>query len=274
MESLCCWKTQRALCRCICVAFGQSWPRSKWQHYVIENLNNKLNGSSLIWMGDVAFHLDQSSFPLVTAPWTVFRWNAEDEWAQRGIHLFACWPTYIIYSLIIARHAHIHNLHLLYFQIFHISRLRVIIHFSTTPVHRSFVVFVWIFNVWRWSTWLQHIKCCHQMIGDRRKLQHSISADLLCSCLWAVFSAKLRMSHSSNSNNYIFKFLASEVLQKVSLRVCVAARMCRQRLLLPKIVFLSQFLENLNCLSFRLIMMQIERIYNWFKIHFLKPKSE
>lgn len=150
MESLCCWKTQRALCRCICVAFGQSWPHSRWQHYVIENLNNKLNGSGLIWMGDVAFHLDQSSFPLVTAPWTVFRWNAEDEWAQRGIHLFACWPMYIIYSLIVARHARIHNLHLLYFQIFHISRLRVIIHFSTTPVHRSFVVFVWIFNVWRW----------------------------------------------------------------------------------------------------------------------------
>lgn len=62
----------------------------------------------------------------------------------------SCWPMYIIYSLIVARHAHIHNLHLLYFQIFHISRLRVIIHFSTTPVHRSFVVFVWIFNVWRW----------------------------------------------------------------------------------------------------------------------------
>lgn len=122
------------------------------------------------------------------------------------------WLMYIIYSFIIACHAHIHNSCLLYFQIFHISWFGVIIHFPTTPVQYGFVVFVWIFNVWRWKAHgFSTLNVVIQRIGERGKLQNSISADLFCFCLWVDFSAELRTSHSSNSYNYICEFIASEV---------------------------------------------------------------
>ena len=143
-------------------------------------------------------------------------------------------PTFIIHAYYTFR-----------FFIFH--GLGVIIHFSTTPVRCGFVVSVWIFNMWRLKVHgFSTLNVVIHMISEPGKSQRSISADLFCFCLWAVFRAELRTSHSSNSYNYICEFLASEVLQKVAVCVCVWARVhdiCTRRWLFPRIVFLTVFEE-------------------------------
>lgn len=196
--------------------------RPRWQ--MLLN-SSRWNGCGPIWMGQVTLHLHQSS---LCGHGTVDCFLLEYwRWISPAGHPHLCLIMYIIYSFITACHAHINNSCLLCFHIFHISWFGVISLFSPTPVQFGFVVFVWIFNGCKWKVHgLSTLNFVIHMIGERRERQNSISSDLFCFCLWAVFSAELRADHSFNSYNYICEFLASEVFQKVSLSfsVCVCVR--------------------------------------------------
>lgn len=85
-----------------------------------------------------------------------------------------------------------------------------------------------LYEYWMWRLKLHGFSTLNvviHMIRERGISQHSISADLSCFCLWAVLKAVLRLSHSSNSHNYICEFLTSEVLQKVAVCVYVCVRL-------------------------------------------------
>ena len=215
----------------------------RWQQTVsccfLSVNSSRWNGCGPIWMCQVTLHLHQCG---LCGHRTVHCFLLEYwRWISPAGHPHLCvWSctSFIPLSLLVMPTLIIHAYYAFIFFIFH--GFGVISLFRPSPVQFGFVVFVWIFNGCKWKVHgCSTLNVVIHMIGERRERQNSISSDLFCFCLWAVFSAELRADHSSNSYNYICECLASKVFQTVCVCMCVCVwlQVCAFKDIVPRKCF-------------------------------------